>query len=168
MANQALEPIGGKGRPPLAQLSDRSALRADLSGAVGADSAPSGLAPQPHPFEHGMNAIDHFSVLVRKLATMFPDPAVRERVEDELQRYGLEEHERETPRVRLAILKVAGTGIEQIREWTDIAKRDYRDVLAAAEYPNQLTTATWSLPSSERSRIAAKDAEQYRNWIEAL
>jgi hypothetical protein len=97
---------------------------------------------------------------------MFPDAAVRERVENELQRYGLEEYEREAPRVRLAILKVVGTRIERIREWTEIAKRDYRDVLAAAEYPNQLVTATWSLPSSERSAIEAKDAEQYRNWIE--
>ena len=119
-------------------------------------------------FDHGMNMIDHVSVLARKLASMFPDAAVRKRVEGELQRYGLEEYERETPRVRLAILKVAGTGIEQIREWTDIAKRDYRDVLAAAEYPNQLTTTTWSLPSSECSAIEAKDAEQYRNWIEEL
>ena len=72
-----------------------------------------------------MQTVEHMSALAGKLAMMFPDAAVRERVKDELQRYGLEAHEREAYRVWLAILKAAGTGIEQIKEWTDIAKRDY-------------------------------------------
>ena len=114
----------------------------------------------------GMNTIDHDAVLAGKLVKMFPDPAVRAQVEDELNRYGLEEYERERPRVQLAILKVASTGIEKIKEWTDIAKRDYRDVLASAEYPNQLIAPTWRLPSSERKVIEDKDEEQFRRWIE--
>ena len=110
--------------------------------------------------------IDYNARLSEKLTKMFPDPAVRVRAESELNRYGLEKHEREKSRVRLAILKVAGTGMEQIKEWTDIAKRDYRDVLASAEYPNQLIAPTWKFSTSDRKDIENKDAEQYRKWIE--
>jgi hypothetical protein len=110
--------------------------------------------------------INYNNLLSEKLAKMFPDPAARLRVANELDRYGPEKHEREKSRVRLAILKVAGTEMEQIKKWTDIAKRDYRDVLASAEYPNQLTTPTWELSASDRKAIENKDAEQYRKWIE--
>ena len=49
--------------------------------------------------------------------------------------YGVEERERE--RVQLAILKLsAGTG-EKLREFLAVAKRDYRDVLVWAEYPEK-------------------------------
>lgn len=49
--------------------------------------------------------------------------------------YGVKERERE--RVQLAILKLsAGTG-EKLREFLAVAKRDYRDVLVWAEYPEK-------------------------------
>ena len=110
--------------------------------------------------------IDHAVILEAKLAKMFPDAAVRVQIENELNRYGLEKYERERTRVQLAILKVAGISFEQIKKWTDIAKQDYRDVLASAEYPNQLTAPTWRFTAPERKAIEDKDAEQYRRWIE--
>lgn len=110
--------------------------------------------------------VDPATILARKLADMFPDPALRAQVEKELGRYGTESYERERVRVQVAILKVAGPAIPRIREWTDIAKRDYRDVLAGAEYPNQLITPTWNLSPAGREAIADKDADQYRRWLE--
>jgi len=55
-----------------------------------------------------MKMIDREAVLAGKLAKMFPDPTVRSLVENELNQYGVEEHERERTRVQLPILKVAG------------------------------------------------------------
>ena len=110
--------------------------------------------------------IDYAAVLARKLAAMFPDPSQREMVAGELARYGTEAYEREAGRVRVAILKVAGASLEKVREWVAIAKRDYRDVLAAAEYPRELVTQTWRLPEAECRAIREEDARQYRQWIE--
>jgi len=108
---------------------------------------------------------EHAAILIRKLNSMFPDAGLREGICRELQRYGNEQHERETARVRVAILKVAGASREQIREWVDVAKRDYRDVLAAAEYPHQLRFKTWMMADSERNAIATDDLRQYETWI---
>jgi len=76
---------------------------------------------------------------------MFPDPSVRVPVENELSQYGPEEHERESSG---AVGDSQGRRHmrRKIKEWTGIAKRDYRDLLARAEHPNQLTTPTWRLP----------------------
>jgi hypothetical protein len=51
--------------------------------------------------------------------------------------------------------------IGDIQMWVNIAKRDYRDVLASAEYPNQLRSQTWKLPKEETTRIEAIDSKQY-------
>ena len=49
--------------------------------------------------------------------------------------YGTESYEREPPRVRLAVLKLAGRNFEMVRGWVAQAKMDYRDVLGPAEFP---------------------------------
>ena len=113
-----------------------------------------------------MKTISHTEVLEYKLAKMFPDSAVRRQIRDELGKYGLEPYEKEIPRVQLAILKVAGSSLEKVKEWTAIAKQDYRDVLASAEYPEALVSPTWQLPPSKCNAIETRDSEQYRRWIE--
>ena len=96
---------------------------------------------------------------------MFPDHSIRTIVRDELSTYGQQDHEREGDRVRLAILKVAGTSLDHIQLWLATAKKDYRDVLASAEYPKQLVTPTWRLPATERHSVELEDAAQYYKWI---
>jgi|SRR5436190_22935213 len=54
-----------------------------------------------------------------------------------LDTYGLAEHERERERVQLAILKLSEGNEEKLRQHVDVAKRDYRDVLFWAEYPEE-------------------------------
>ena len=61
----------------------------------------------------------------------------RTRVLELLDTYGLAAHERERERVQLAILKLSEGNEEKLRQHVDVAKRDYRDVLFWAEYPEE-------------------------------
>jgi hypothetical protein len=54
-----------------------------------------------------------------------------------LDTYGVESYERERARVQVAILKLSAGREEKVREYVDVAKRDYRDVLFWAEYPEE-------------------------------
>ena len=65
----------------------------------------------------------------------------------------------------MAILKLAGRSPEQIRYYTLMACRDYRDVLAGAEYPKQMGHYPWREKDPERlAQITAEDKEQYQSW----
>ena len=50
--------------------------------------------------------------LQAKLLKLFPDPEKRGAAEAELRRYGTESCENEPSRVRLAVLKISGGGLE--------------------------------------------------------
>src|SRR6266446_4932918 len=66
----------------------------------------------------------------------FPEsnwPRVLELLDD----FGVEPYERERERVQLAILKLSEGNEEKLREFVAVAKRDYRDVLFWAEYPEE-------------------------------
>ena len=104
-------------------------------------------------------------ILKSKLLTMFPENDARQEIIKILNQYGTETYEKEIDRVQLDILKLAGTSIEAVRMWVDVAKRDYRDILAAAEYPNQLLAPTWKMAKDEITRIQASDRKQYEEWI---
>ncbi len=81
-----------------------------------------------------------------------------------LNEYGTERWHHEPYRVRLAALKIAAGSLEELRVQIKIAKTDYRDVLASAEYPPQYTAidermfhlslpGNWSCqPSSDGTR----------------
>jgi hypothetical protein len=108
----------------------------------------------------------------RKLEAMWTQPAEREQVLSELQRYGQETYEREVDRVRLAILKLCEGRRDRVTELVAAAKRDYRDVLLWAEYPAE-GQALWSarahLSEEERRRLEAlreQDRRQYQEWLE--
>ena len=59
------------------------------------------------------------------------------RVLELLDNYGMESYERERERVQVAILKLSAGSEEKVREYVAVAKRDYRDVLFWAEYPEE-------------------------------
>ena len=84
-----------------------------------------------------------------------------------LTQYGTQAHEREEIRVRVAALKLSEGSLDRLRELMASAKRDYRDVLAWAEYPEELRTPTWRLPAAEQARIRTADRAQYLAWLEA-
>jgi hypothetical protein len=88
-----------------------------------------------------------------------------DRVRSELARYGVELQEREQRRVQLAILKlVSEDGLDRLGDLVDAAKRDYRDVLAWAEYPAQMRAPIKQTPE-ESLDTGELDAEQYSRWI---
>ena len=109
--------------------------------------------------------------VARKLEAMWPDPAARENVRVELNRYGTEAHERESERVGLAILKLCEGRLDRLAELVNAAKRDYRDVLMWAEYPAE-GQAVWALRpalSNEERRqledLRRQDRQQYMDWL---
>jgi hypothetical protein len=88
-------------------------------------------------------------------------------VMDILSEYGAEKWQRECFRVRLAVLKLANGNLKDLRRCIETAKRDYRDVLAEAEYPGYMKriSQTQELASEERQKIIEADWNQYETWL---
>ena len=82
-----------------------------------------------------------------------------------LREYGTESWHRECTRVRMAALKNAGGDIERLRQEINIAKCDYRDTLATAEYPEYSRRGSLSMPDDEKVRIYETDWRQYQKWL---
>lgn len=85
-----------------------------------------------------------------------------------LQMYGRETWEQEPARVRVATLKLANGDVSALRRHIDVAKRDFRDVLAAAEYP--AAVREWPAANdggpNDRQETFDADWNQYRRWFE--
>ena len=64
------------------------------------------------------------------------------RVLELLDTYGTASYEREIERVQLAILKLSAGSEAKLSEYVAVAKRDYRDVLFIAEYPDEAKVDT--------------------------
>lgn len=79
----------------------------------------------------------------------------------------MDEWHREVDRVRLAVLKLAAGSVTQLRSHIEIAKIDYRDVLAAAEYPSYMKRDPdiGRLSPGERAQIIEDDWRQYQRWL---
>jgi len=114
--------------------------------------------------------MDYKVILPKVLAKLFPDPDVRAEAEAILSQYGTEKYHREVPRVRTAILRVAGDNLEEIRQCTEYACRDYRDALCAAEYPNQ-AQYRWHFfleNPDEHEKLIQEDLKQHQEWIDSI
>ena len=84
-----------------------------------------------------------------------------------LSEYGTEKWQREPARVHLAALKLADGSVQKLRACIELAKSDYRDVLAAAEYPayHKIGFRVGKLPAEEQGRIISSDWRQYEEWL---
>lgn len=102
-------------------------------------------------------------ILARKIPSLFP--GCEDSVKELLSRYGVETYEREPQRVRLAILKLSRGEIDRAGDYLEEAKKDYRDVLAWAEYPEQVRAPTWKLAPEENAAMQKRDLEQYEEWL---
>jgi len=110
--------------------------------------------------------MDYERFLSRKLESLFQDPTERAEVLSVFKTYGKEDHEKEPSRVKLAILKLAGPDIDEIGKYALIAKQDYRDVLAWAEYPRQ--SRKWSISDPDnhkKKKLLQEDREEYQKWL---
>jgi len=75
------------------------------------------------------------NLVLAKVREVFPHHSPSD-VRAILDLYGVEPYERERERVQLDILKLSEGDIDKLRKVVGLAKRDYRDVIVAAEYTN--------------------------------
>jgi hypothetical protein len=71
-------------------------------------------------------------------------------------------------RVRLAVVKAAGGILEELHRQIGIAKRDWRDVINSAEYPEAVKLGYINygqLNREGRSELEARDRQQYEAWL---
>lgn len=89
-----------------------------------------------------------------------------------LDQYGIEPYEREQASVQLAILKLSGGDSDKLLRYIGVAKTDYRDVSAWAEYPNESRRGTKLKRYRELNDIPIEeireiDRQQYLDWLNA-
>jgi len=100
--------------------------------------------------------------LIRRLFSGVPEATVLEL----LDQYGAESYERDRDRVQIAILKLIGGDLKRLAETVALAKADYRDALAAAEYPLEFrASGRFEPPAAEMDRIRQEDRRQYLDWL---
>jgi len=75
---------------------------------------------------------------------------------------------RSLDQIRLAVIKLANGNLDELRRQVQAAKRDWRDVIGAAETPEAMSmgfVAFDNLDAETRTGIAARDREQYQDWL---
>jgi len=72
-----------------------------------------------------------------------------------------------SPRVQLAVLKLANGDIGRLRTWVKTAQRDYRDVLVPAEYPayNRARQSNRNMSIKEHNAAVESDWRQYEERL---
>jgi hypothetical protein len=106
-------------------------------------------------------------ILERKLRRMFPDDTDHGNALDLLHDYGKEPYHKEPERVRLDILKLAGADMDELKKYLKVAMQDYRDILAWAEYPEQMKDPTYKMDKEIVKEIMARDRAQYDKWLKS-
>ena len=105
--------------------------------------------------------------VLRKIQELWPDADPQE-ILDLLNEYGRESYETGAERVRLAILKLCGGDRDRLPELVKMAKADFRDVLAYAEYPEEMKTdpvKMRDMPVEKAKSLRMRDRDQYEKWL---
>jgi hypothetical protein len=100
----------------------------------------------------------------QKLAETFPDASTRRAAEAAVQAFLVRGNCLEPERVVLAILKLSAGDHAQLLQVITGAVSDYRDVLAWAEFPEQMRLGH----GADRKALRAaqrRDHEQYLRWL---
>jgi len=108
--------------------------------------------------------VNYRKILDEKIKLYFPEIRDQNIVLNELKNYGIEEYELEVDRVHLAIIKCADGNINKIGEFVEIAKHDYRDIIARSEYPNQFENG-FTDDKDLIKILEKKDKKQFYEWI---
>jgi hypothetical protein len=87
-------------------------------------------------------------------------------VADILGCYGKKDYERDHDRVRLAALKIADGDVHSLKQAINSARGDYRDVIAWAEYPNEMDRMIGRNKLTRREATEA-DQKQMQEWLDA-
>lgn len=104
-------------------------------------------------------------LVLDKIRQVFPSKDPQE-ILSILEDYGTEDWEHGKYRVYLAILKLCDEErLSDPTKYVKVAKQDYRDVLAWAEYPNQMKHGPTKDPKV-RERLKRLDNQQYQAWLD--
>jgi hypothetical protein len=106
-------------------------------------------------------------LVLKKIKEIFPQENP-EGVMAILDLHGVESYERERERVQLAILKLCNGRVDELVSNVEMAKQDYRDVLAYAEYPSEMRRSASDMQRmslGEAQGIRSKDRQQYLEWL---
>lgn len=104
---------------------------------------------------------------VRRIALRDFGPAQLALVLSIIEEFGKQDWNRPSPRVHLAILKLASGNLDQLLDATKTAIEDFRDVLAWAEYPRYIREIGFhDVPDSVKQAVIDDDWKQYREWLE--
>jgi hypothetical protein len=105
--------------------------------------------------------------VLRKIKKLWPDADPQE-ILDLLNEYGTGKYETGAERVQLAILKLSRGDRERLPELVKMAKTDFRDILAYAEYPEEMRTDPTEMrdmPAGKARSIRRRDRDQYEQWL---
>jgi hypothetical protein len=105
--------------------------------------------------------------VVRVVARDFPD-VEQGRALSLLGEYPPETDSGDPARTHLAILKLSGGDIARIRELVAVARQDFRDVIATAEYPEWFAAgfaAVQQMAPEQVDALKARDWSQYQAWL---
>ena len=103
-----------------------------------------------------------------KLACKIFDSLFGAHPDAELLRLALQDFgDKESERVQIAILKLSEGDPKKLIDYIDAARIDYRDVLAWAEYPEQMQSgkSRFNTPMGEYDAVLKRDRLQYEAWL---
>ena len=84
-----------------------------------------------------------------------------------LSEFGKQNWNKPSPRVQLAILKLASGNIIKLADATRAAIKDFRDILTEAEYPRYSREIGFNEVAKDFKRaVIDDDWKQYREWLE--
>ena len=109
--------------------------------------------------------------VLHKVESAWPDPQQRDQAYGILRRYKGDGSTPGQTRVQLAMLKLAQGSLDELLDLLEVADRDFRDVVAPAESPEELRSThiiKRHLTASEQAeveRIRKRDRQQYKRWL---
>jgi|SRR6266850_629986 len=105
--------------------------------------------------------------LDRKLRGLYPNPSTRRAALNELLRYGASSDEPEPERVRLAVLKLAGSNSDELKKMVDGAKEDWEDIVSWAERPRETRAhmGNHKLHENQKRKIQTEDRDEWNSWL---
>jgi hypothetical protein len=68
-------------------------------------------------------------------------------------------------RISTAILKLSNGDLDKIDYYSDLCNRDFKDVVARAEYPRYSTVALNETPRWKKRQYYLADWKDYSNWL---
>lgn len=111
-----------------------------------------------------MTPIPTCSLVLSKLPECFSDPDAAREALALLDAYGTKPWHCEQDRVHLAILKLSENDLQKLKAFVASAQLDFRDVLAAAEYPEEFQASGKTCPG-EMAAVRDRDKAQYLQWL---